>query len=91
MKIEYFHELSKEQYGGLEASGITWGQIMKAYKQPQWCRYPDALEGEMGCWSLIYGMVTGEHYCMKCELYWPVPGSFDEVGSIVRGIWHAWN
>ena len=38
-------------------------------EQPNYCDYPDATSYPFGCWSLIFGLVTGEEYCKNCELY----------------------
>lgn len=65
----FFHELTDEQYKELEDSGATWGDVMDRFKRPVWCTYPNALEGEMGCWSLIYRTGVSEHYCRNCELF----------------------
>lgn len=69
--MPYFHLLSDEECSLLEKSGATWGDIIKGFKQPRWCKYPDALGGIGGCWSLIYREVDGENYCKDCDLYAP--------------------
>ena len=38
-------------------------------EQPEWCSYPDASVPMWGCWSLWFGMVTGEEFCKDCECY----------------------
>lgn len=72
---KYWHQLSQEEIDGLVSSGKTWGEIMAEYKQPDWCSYPEALRGEMGCWSLIDFRVDGlrtkisNEFCKDCECY----------------------
>jgi len=46
----YFHELEQKEVDALIADKKTIGYIMETYKQPDWCKYPNALEGKMGCW-----------------------------------------
>lgn len=44
-----------------------------SYKQPDWCKYPNALEGQMGCWSLMDlskdGLRTkiSKDFCKGCD------------------------
>jgi len=66
---KYFHELTRAEFKLLCDSGITWAQCAKDYPQPEWCGYPDAVQGAMGCWSLMDFMVTGRKYCKTCNLY----------------------
>ncbi|HAF43763.1 MAG TPA: hypothetical protein DCK83_02135 [Gallionellaceae bacterium] len=68
----YFHLMPPGEWKRLCAEGTTWrGLQHMGYAQPDWCSYPDALDGLMGCWSLIYQRVTGEEYCKDCDLYKP--------------------
>ncbi len=68
----YFHNsISDEEWEGMKESGMTWCDIQKRYRQPDWCTYPRALEGEMGCWSLIYRMMSNEDFCKDCDCYEP--------------------
>lgn len=64
----FFHELSDDAYKALEDGGATWGDIMERFDQPEWCDYPNALEGVMGCWSLIYRKVKDESRCLNCDM-----------------------
>lgn len=66
--MKYFHELTKEEYDTLIASGISVGEAMEKYKQPDWCEYPDALGGAMGCWSLVGGTIKNQGHCKNCDL-----------------------
>ena len=69
----YFHELSQEEVDKLIADKKNWGDIMQEYKQPDWCNYPNALEGTMGCWSLVDlskdGLRTkiSKDFCKGCD------------------------
>jgi len=71
--MRYFHTLADSTIRRLCAKQTTWGDIMKRYKQPQWCGYSNALEGTMGCWSLI-GLFDTRHkiskeYCKRCDCF----------------------
>lgn len=67
---KYFHELSDKEVKALIDSKPTWEYMNKHYKQPSWCTYPNALNGIMGCWSLILarGEISPE-FCKACECY----------------------
>jgi len=72
-KFPLFHLLPAADFERLKKAGKTWGWVMRHYRQPTWCNYPNALEGPMGCWSLVGRLVTGEAYCSKgCDQYKPV-------------------
>jgi len=68
---QYFHELTQEEFDKLCATGMTWRECAEQHPQPNWCQYPNAVCGEMGCWSLMYQDVTGEEFCKQCALYKP--------------------
>ncbi len=36
---------------------------------PSWCTYPDPNFGEMGCYSLVYGIIESKKHCKKCEFF----------------------
>ena len=71
----YFHELEQKEVDALIADKKTIGYIMETYKQPDWCKYPNALEGQMGCWSLMDlskdGLRTkiSKDFCKGCDEY----------------------
>jgi len=69
MTKQYFHEISDDEYKRLCNERKTWIDIMETYQQPKWCSYPDALEGILGCWGLIYREMKDEKYCLTCELH----------------------
>lgn len=76
----YFHEAPQSDIDRLIAEHGTWGDIMHRYKQPDWCNYHNALEGQMGCWSLTDIQPNGlrnrisEDYCKSCP-------EFKKLGS----------
>jgi hypothetical protein len=45
----YWHELSKEW----RAAEIMRRAFGYEFKQPPWCTMPNAMDGIMGCWSLV--------------------------------------
>jgi len=65
----YWHELSREEQERIIDEGITIGELMRKYKQPKWCTYTDALQGQMGCWSLVWGDIHSEEDCKGCDCY----------------------
>jgi hypothetical protein len=71
--MKYLHTASNIQIGRLLDSGATIGQLMTEYKQPDWCGYPSALEGVMGCWSLMdlegIRKRISRKFCAGCECY----------------------
>lgn len=69
--MKYFHELTGDEFQALVDAGIRWNQLSEMYPQPEWCEYPNALDGLMGCWSLTGRLVTGEDFCQNCDLYQP--------------------
>lgn len=72
---KYFHELSDDEHQAVLNSEITIGELNEKYMQPDWCGYPDALNGPMGCWSLVgvsatsKGRVKSESFCLGCECH----------------------
>ena len=66
---KFYHELTPYERDKLIGT-ITYGELMAKYKQPDWCTYPSALEGRMGCWSLMDATkITKESDCFECELH----------------------
>lgn len=49
----FFHELSDSELESLVSEKVTWNDVKDRFIQPAWCDYPDALDGAMGCWSLV--------------------------------------
>jgi hypothetical protein len=70
MKLKpYWHELTNEQRKAVIDSKMLIKDFLRAYRQPSWCSYPEALAGVMGCWSLMEtDMKVSPEYCKKCEM-----------------------
>ena len=46
MNKPFFHEsVNKEKFDAMAKTGKTWGDLMSEFAQPDWCNYPNALEG----------------------------------------------
>jgi hypothetical protein len=71
MSKRYWHKLQDSTIKRLVKNKVTIQECMKRYKQPDWCEYPNALEGVMGCWSLMDSMDLRHkislEYCASCE------------------------
>lgn len=73
--IKYFHKLTKDEFEEIQKERMTWAECAQRYPQPVWCGYPDAVQGIMGCWSLMEfyddgsNWVTGHNYCKDCNCY----------------------
>lgn len=69
----YWHQLPDDLVKHLfEVGRITWGEIMELYNQPPWCEYPHALNGALGCWSLVDEKLRHEisvKFCADCHLF----------------------
>ena len=66
----YWHELPSTERLQILNSGIGLGALVARYAQPAWCRYPEALAGSYGCWSLMDCAKTlVEVDCLDCDLY----------------------
>ena len=51
----YWHKVMTEDVLDkliVDRPDMRWKDILFEYKQPDWCSYPYALQGKMGCWSL---------------------------------------
>ena len=76
--MKYWHELPQKKIDELLSLNIKIGEVLKKYKQPSWCHYPDALAGKMGCWSLTHNRKNGlrtkisHEFCKSCDEYKPV-------------------
>lgn len=74
---KFFHEIPQSEVQQLMDDKMDWGYVMDNYRQPDWCAYPDALRGRMGCWSLIdlseggTRMKISHDFCQGCECYKP--------------------
>jgi hypothetical protein len=70
----YWHTITNDELNKLLEADTTWGEVGKNYKQPEWCRYPEALSGPLGCWSLtIFDYIHNicESYCEDCDMFDP--------------------
>lgn len=65
----YFHEVVPGGFDQLKLEHPRWtiGDVIARLAQPEWCGYPEAVGGIMGCWSLIGGYVKCESYCHNCD------------------------
>lgn len=72
---KYWHELSQEEIDKIISDSVTNRFVVENYKQPDWCTYPEALMGVMGCWSLTDNSTDGlrtkisHDYCTGCPCY----------------------
>jgi hypothetical protein len=73
LKNKYFHELTDAEMQRLYNANVQIGWLVANIKQPNWCTYPDALQGKMGCWSLMdvdeKRKKISEDFCKNCECF----------------------
>lgn len=71
--MKYWHEATDEELKALVEKGTTIKQVNEQYIQPDWCDYPGALDGMMGCWSLtdVLGLrhSISHEFCKTCPCY----------------------
>lgn len=77
--IKFFHQLSEDEFKVLCDTKMTWEECAREYPQPQWCGYPEAVQGVMGCWSLMDFLVTGRSFCRHCDCYIKKPKKSKDV------------
>jgi len=69
----FWHELRDSTIKRLIKNKVTWGEIIRRYRQPVWCGYLQALNGMFGCWALIdlRGLrhKISQEYCSRCECF----------------------
>jgi len=68
----YWHEVMTEVVFDrliVDRPDMTWDDVLFEYRQPDWCDYPHALLGPMGCWSLALRPFTISciNDCGDCE------------------------
>ena len=51
----------------VDSKKYTYKKLAEDYPQPEWCNYPGATEGIMGCWSLMSHMVKNKNFCRNCD------------------------
>lgn len=72
---KYWHELPQEEVDKLIEEKRTLRHVLDNYLQPEWCHYPAALNGKMGCWSLNDNTPGGlrtkisNDFCKDCDCY----------------------
>ena len=72
-KKKFFHEIPQKEVDKLIKDKKTIQYLMDNYSQPKWCNYHNALEAEMGCWSLMDLRKDGirtkisKKYCKDCD------------------------
>lgn len=69
MDKDEFINISDLEWEEMKEKEYTWADIQEKYRQPKWCGYPEALNGGMGCWSLISRLDCSEDSCKKCECF----------------------
>lgn len=75
--MKYWHEIPQKEITKLVEQKKSVQFIIDNYKQPDWCNYPDALSGLMGCWSLNDNTTNGlrtnisRQFCKNCPEYIP--------------------
>lgn len=75
MPEKYFHRILQSEIDQLIADEQDWLFVSENYLQPKWCNHRDALDGPMGCLSLIdtskNGMRTkiSKSYCKTCPMF----------------------
>lgn len=73
VKKRYWHELTDKEIQEFTDRKVTWDEIMNTFKQPDWCSYPNALNGILGCWSLTDEFdlrhQISRTYCKNCDCY----------------------
>ena len=73
MSKRYWHKLRDSTIKKAIKNKMTVGEVMRRYKQPDWCGYPNALEGAMGCWSLVDALdlrhSISVEYCKNCDCF----------------------
>jgi hypothetical protein len=59
---------------------VTYGDILV----PEWCDYPEPTAGEMGCWSLVDGLVKSKSYCKDCDCFKQLPNNPEHEKAIIN-------
>ena len=70
----YWHKLTQGQIDYLLTKNVTNQHIVENYLQPDWCGYDEALNGVMGCWTLMDIKTNGrkkicKEYCKDCDCF----------------------
>lgn len=64
-----FHELTRAEYAEMVQTKMTYDEIEAHHPQPEWCIYPFATRGFLGCWALMSFLISGPEDCEGCEYY----------------------
>ena len=70
--MKYWHLLTDEEVKAIKPDTLC-SELRKQYKQPDWCTYPDAIDG-LGCWSLtgVNRREISSGFCKNCECFKPI-------------------
>jgi hypothetical protein len=72
---KYWHEIDQSEVDKLIEEKKDNQFVLDNYLQPSWCRYPEALCGVMGCWSLVDNRPDGLRnkisidFCTGCDCF----------------------
>lgn len=69
---KYWHRIPDKELQKRISRKWSCDRIMRRYSQPEWCNYPEALSGLMGCWSLIdvkRRKKINREFCRNCEYF----------------------
>jgi hypothetical protein len=70
LKGKYWHKLTDKEMQALKELKPSNKWFFKNIKQPDWCAYPEALAGLMGCWSLNFrDRKRTRKMCRECDCY----------------------
>lgn len=88
--MKYLHSASNAQINKLLESQVTIGEMQKQYQQPPWCSYPGALDGEMGCRSLMdldgLRKKISPRFCRSCDCFQKNTHETPDVKAIPRPV-----
>lgn len=68
----YWHEIPAKEMAELLDKGITEGEVLNGYLQPDWCTYHEALRSNIGCWSLTRESTRtciSIDFCKNCDCF----------------------
>lgn len=87
-RAPFWHRLSeKRQKEEMARTLIKGAGFMASFRQPKWCGYPGALEGPMGCMSLMLpGRIQSFADCEGCDLRGDTPRRRGSEASMGRSL-----
>jgi len=73
----YWHKLKNSTIKRVYKNKMTCKEVMLHYRQPDWCGYPNAINGILGCWSLTMDADNSKgnrkdisvEYCKDCDCF----------------------